>query len=78
MSTRSDAAAEGRVREGERQQQTVGGRSFLSPSALHPKVLCELLHLEEVFSVDGRTSGGERAQHVGLRGEREKQALVNM
>lgn len=36
-------------------------------SALHPKVLCELLHLQQVFGVDCGTGGGQRAQHVRLR-----------
>lgn len=39
----------------------------LSLSALHPKVLCELLHLQQVFGVDGGTGGGQRAQHVRLQ-----------
>lgn len=33
-------------------------------SALHPKVLCELLDLQQIFSVDCGTGGGQRAQHV--------------
>lgn len=33
-------------------------------SALHPKVLCELLDLQQIFSVDCGTRGGQRAQHV--------------
>lgn len=33
-------------------------------SALHPEVFCELLDLQQIFSVDCGTGGGQRAQHV--------------
>lgn len=45
---------------GEMEQVGVG----LCLSAFHPKVLCELLDLQQIFSVDGGTGGGQRAQHV--------------
>lgn len=38
-------------------------------SALHPKVLCELLDLQQIFSVDCGTGGGQGAQHVRLQRE---------
>lgn len=44
-------------------------------SALHPKVLCELLDLQQIFSVDCRTGGGQRAQHVWLQRKRFKSVL---
>lgn len=36
-------------------------------SALHPKVLCELLDFEKVFGVNCGAGGGQRAQHVRLQ-----------
>lgn len=36
-------------------------------SALHPKVFCELLDLQQIFSVDCGAGGGQRAQHVRLQ-----------
>ena len=42
------------------------GRGFVSYSALHSKVLCELRDLQQVLRVDGGTRGGKRAQHVRL------------
>lgn len=43
------------------------GRGGVCVSALHPKVLCELLDLQQVFSVDCGPGGGQRAQHVRLQ-----------
>lgn len=43
------------------------GGAGLCDSAFHPKILCELLDLQEVFGVDGRTGGGQRPQHVRLQ-----------
>lgn len=48
----------------ERRGEAAGWREA---SALHPKVLCELLHLQQVLGVDCGTGGGQRAQHVRLR-----------
>lgn len=39
-------------------------------SALHPKILCELLDLQEIFSVDCGTGGGQGPQHVRLQTKR--------
>lgn len=38
-------------------------------SALHPKILCELLDLQEIFSVDCGTGGGQGPQHVRLQNQ---------
>lgn len=40
------------------------GGGGLRLSALHPKVLCELLDFEKILSVDCGTGSGQRAQHV--------------
>lgn len=43
------------------------GGAGLRGSALHPKILCELLDLQEIFSVDCGTGGGQGPQHVRLQ-----------
>lgn len=52
------------------------GGAGLCLSALHPKVLCELLNLQEIFSVDCGTGGGQRAQHVRLQQDRRYMSLL--
>ena len=42
------------------------GIGFVWRSALHSKVLSELLDLQQVLCVDGGTRGGQGAQHVRL------------
>lgn len=37
------------------------------PLTFLPKVLCELLHFQEVLGVHGGAGGGEGAQHVRLQ-----------
>lgn len=51
------------------------GGAGLRVSALHPKVLCELLDLQQIFSVDCGTGGGQRAQHVRLQREQRYDLL---
>lgn len=51
------------------------GGAGLRVSALHPKVLCELLDLQQIFSVDCGTGGGQRAQHVRLQREQRFELL---
>lgn len=43
------------------------GGAGLCDSAFHPKILCELLDLQEIFSVNCGTGGGQRPQHVRLQ-----------
>ena len=45
-------------------------------SALHPKVLCELLDLQQIFSVDCGTGSGQRAQHVRLQRKQRYQSVM--
>ena len=46
-------------------------------SALHPKVLCELLDLQQIFSVDCGTGGGQRAQHVWLQKKKRFKSVLS-
>lgn len=43
------------------------GGTGLCGSAFHPKILCELLDLQEIFSVNCGTGGGQGPQHVRLQ-----------
>lgn len=37
------------------------------PLTFLSKILCELLHLQEIVSIHGGAGGGQRAQHVRLQ-----------
>lgn len=47
-------------------------------SAFHPKILCELLDLQQIFSVDCGTGGGQGALHVRLQANRPARSDVSL
>lgn len=46
-------------------------------SAFHPKILCELLDLQQIFGVNCGTGGGQGALHVRLQANRPARSDVS-